>query len=155
GLAGAEAQRQALVTRLGKLQDDLLQAEAAIAASEATTRALRARQASLPATQVAAVTKGMPNQPGDSLRTHLRTLRLEQKKLTARYPERHPEVRQIRKQVAAAQALVDREEADREQVTTGPSRLNEEAQLALLREEPVLAAARARAAALRTQVARE
>ena len=35
-----------------RLQDELLQAEGAIAASEATTRTLRARQAGLPATQV-------------------------------------------------------------------------------------------------------
>ncbi len=153
GVASPQEQRQVLVTRIGRLQDDLFQAEGAIAASEATTRTLRSRQASLPATQVSGVTRGLPNQAGDSLRAQLYTLQLKEKELTSRYPERHPEVRQIRKQVAAAAALVRREEAGREQVTTGPNRLHEEAQLALLREEPVLAALKARAAALGTQLA--
>jgi uncharacterized protein involved in exopolysaccharide biosynthesis len=82
-------------------------------------------------------------------------LKVKEKELTAKYPARHPEVRQVRQQLAAAQALLKGQEGAREQVTTGPSKLYEEAELALQREEPVLAALKARAAALRDQLAQE
>ena len=155
GLSSPEAQRQAVVTRMGRLQDELLQAEGSIAASEATTRLLRDKLVGLPRTHVSAVTKGFPNMAADSMRGQLYTLQLKAKELSAKYPERHPEVRQVSEQLTAARALLAREETGREQVTTGPNRMYEEAQLALLREEPVLAALQARAASLRSQLARQ
>ena len=155
GLASPEPQRQILVARIGRLQDELLTAEGGSIASEATTRLLREQVAAMPRTHVSAVTKGLPNVAADGMRGQLYALELKEKELAGKYPERNPEVVKIRVQVAAAKKLLKEQEEGREQTTTGPNRLHEEAQLALLREEPVLAALTARTASLRTQLASE
>jgi uncharacterized protein involved in exopolysaccharide biosynthesis len=155
GLGSPEPQRQILVARIGRLQDELLQAEGGSAASEATTRLLREQVAAMPRTHVSAVTKGLPNMPADSMRGQLYALEVKEKELAIKYGERHSEVVRTRAQIVATRALLKEQEGDREQTTTGPNRLHEEAQLALLREEPVLAALKARAASLRAQLASE
>jgi polysaccharide biosynthesis protein PslE len=155
GLISPEAQRQALVTRISKLQDDLLVCEESIASSKATIRQLREQLDRLPQTQVSSATTGHPNVAADSLRVQLHALRIKEKELTTRYPERHPLVVEVRQQVAAAEALAAKEEPDREQVTTGPHKLYEEARLALLREEPLLGGLQARARELRDQLAQQ
>ncbi len=155
GLSAPEAQKQVIVNRIARIKDELLQVEGNVAASEATTRLLRERLARLPRTHVSAVTTGFPNAATDSLRAQLSALEIKEKELSAKFADRHPEVRQVRRQVATARALLEQQESAREQVTTAPNRLHEEAQLALLREEPVLAALKARAESLRAQLASE
>jgi uncharacterized protein involved in exopolysaccharide biosynthesis len=155
GLFAPEGQRQALVTRLARLQDELLQAETATTATEAEAQLLRGKLAALPPTQVTAQTKGFPNEANDRLREQLYTLQVKEAELLARYPEQHPEVKQVREQTAKAQALLRQEEKSREQIVTGPNRLFEEAQLALIRLEPQLAALRARSTVLREQLEKE
>jgi uncharacterized protein involved in exopolysaccharide biosynthesis len=155
GIASPEAQRQVLVTRIGRLRDELLQAEGAAAASEATIKRLRDRLAALPGTHVSGVTKGYPNAAADTMRAQLYTLEVKEKELSARYGKQHREVREVRRQLATARTLLAAEQREREQVTTAPNKLHEEAQLALLREEPVLASLKARAGALRMQLAAE
>jgi uncharacterized protein involved in exopolysaccharide biosynthesis len=155
GLTSPEAQRQTLVTRLARLEDELLQAEAGVAAGKATTRLLRATLATLPRTHLTALTKGFPNTAADTMRAQLYALQIRAKEIGDKYPEGHPEVRRIQKQVKAARALLAREEKAREQVTTGPNKVHEDVQSTLLREEPLLAALEARAEVLRAQLARE
>jgi uncharacterized protein involved in exopolysaccharide biosynthesis len=155
GLFAPEGQRQALVTRLARLQDELLQAATATTATEAEAQSLRDKLAALPQTQVTSQTKGFPNEATDRLREQLHTLQVKEAELLARYPEQHPEVKQIREQTAKAQDLLRQEEKSREQIVTGPNRLFEEAQLALVRLEPQLAALRARSTVLREQREKE
>jgi uncharacterized protein involved in exopolysaccharide biosynthesis len=152
GLVAPEGQRQGLVTRLARLEDELLQAEAARAAGEAEVSLLRKQLAALPATEVTARTRGLPNQAADAMRAQIFALEVEESKLLARYPAQGPEVKLVRKQIAAAKAVLAREEAAREQVTVGPSRAREEARLALLKQEATLASLKARAEALRGQM---
>ena len=59
--------------------------------------------------------------------------------------ELHPDLVLTRQQTAAAAAILAKEEAGRDQVTTGPNKAREEAELAVLRHEAVLASNRARA----------
>src|SRR5207245_1344504 len=63
-----------------------------------------------------------------------------------------PELQRLRQNAAAAKEILSRDEQDRQQVQEGPSRVYEEAQLALLREEPVLSSLRAKAESLRAQL---
>src|SRR5262249_9114031 len=67
----------------------------------------------------------------------------------------HPELQRVREQAAAAAEILRREEHEREQLTEGPSRVYEEAQLALLKQEPVVTSLRAKAEALRAQLDRQ
>jgi uncharacterized protein involved in exopolysaccharide biosynthesis len=155
GLAAPAEQRQLLVTRIARLQDDLLQTAGTLAAAEAEAALLRERLAALPKTQVTAHATGMRNEAADLMRSQLYALELKELDLRSRHPEDHPEVRQVREQLAAARAVLAREEPTREVVTTGPNRVYEETQLALVKQEPVLAALKARSGALRAQLDQE
>jgi polysaccharide biosynthesis protein PslE len=155
GLFHPEGQRLALTTRVGQFETDLVQTAAAVAAAEAEVKVLRARMAETPKTQVTARTSGFPNQVADLMRGQLYTLRLKEIDLLGRHPEAHPEVRLVRNQLATAREAVDREERQRDQVTTGPNRAYEEGQIALVRQEAALASLRARADELRRQRDRE
>ncbi len=155
GVTAPEAQRQLLITRIGRLEDELAQAATALSASEAEVRVFKERLVSLPPTQETGRTKGLPNLAADGMRGQLYTLELKEQELLAKHPERHPDVQLTRQQVAAAKLILAREEGEREQVTTGPNRLHEEVQAALLRQEPVVASLRARTAALGGQLAGE
>src|SRR5439155_13540859 len=104
------AQRQALVARIARLEDDLLQATGAAAAAEAEVRSLRAKLTALSPTHVTARTRGLPNQAADQLRGQLYPLQLREVELLARHPDEHREVRLVRKQAAKASALLAREE---------------------------------------------
>lgn len=154
GLVAPEGQRQALVARSARLEDELLQARIALAAGEAEAGQLRQRLAELPATEVTSRTR-TPNQAADAMRAQLYALQVEESKLLAQYAADGPEVRQLRKQIAAAKDVLAREEAAREQVTVSPSRAHEEVRLTLLKQEPALAALRAKAEALRGQLQQE
>ena len=155
GLAWTEGQRQLLVNRVGRLEDDLLQTTSTLAAAEAELKALRDKLAAARPTQETARTKGFPNVALDTMRGQLYALQLKELELIAKYSESHPEVSMLRKQIVAAKELLAKEEAGREQVTEGPNRVHEEAELAVLKQEPQVLALKAKAAVLRTQLARE
>jgi uncharacterized protein involved in exopolysaccharide biosynthesis len=86
------------------------------------------------------------------MRGQLYTLQLRELEYRLKYPAGHPDLERVRQQAAAAKEIVGQEEHDREQLTEGPSRVYEEAQIALLKQEPVLAALRAKADTLRAQL---
>jgi len=153
GLASPGDQRQIIVARIGRLEDELLHAESARAVTEAKVAQLRQRLAALPDTQVTNETSGFSNEGTDRMRDQFYALQVREKDAQARYTEDHPRMRQIREQVAASRAVLEQEEQNRKQVTKEPSRLHHQAELALLTEEPLLASLQAQAGRLRTQLA--
>jgi uncharacterized protein involved in exopolysaccharide biosynthesis len=152
GVFVPEAQRLLMLTRIGKLEDDLMQAEAAGAAASAEVKVLQARLDRISPTQVTGKT-GMPDQAADTLRTRLAELRVKHKGLAGRYSENHPDVRQVSREIREAEALLDAGQKDRKQVTEGPNRVHEEAVLALARQLPLFDGHKARAELLHRQVA--
>ncbi len=64
--------------------------------------------------------------------------------MLARHPEEHPEVKLIRRQTAAAKEILAREETTRNQTTTGPSKLYEDLQQTLVRQQTQLVVLRMR-----------
>ncbi len=153
GLASPAAQRELLVVRIGRLEDDLLHAEADRAVAEAKVRELRGKRDSLPETEITNETSGYGNQGTDLMREQFYTLQLREKEGESKYTENHPHMQELHAQVAEAQAVLDDEDRDRRQVTKEPSRLVQQAELALLTEEPSLAALDATAKQLRAQLA--
>jgi uncharacterized protein involved in exopolysaccharide biosynthesis len=152
GLIAPEAQRQVVVNRVGRLQDELLQTTGAVAAAEAEVRLLREKLSGLAPTHVTGRTKGIRNEAADNMRGQLYTLQLRELEASQKYPPGHPDLQRLRQEAAAAKAILEREEQDREQFQEGPNRVYEEAQLSLLREEPVLYSLRAKADSLRAQL---
>lgn len=120
--------------RAGRVESDLAGVTVSLASAEAEIAALRARAAAAPASVIVNTTRGLPNQAADALRAQL-VLQLRELELKSKYPETHPEVALARSQTAAAEALLGREAAAREQVMTGPNPVRQDAELALARQE--------------------
>jgi len=152
GLFALEGQRLGLITLINKLEEDRALTLAAKVATEAETNALSDRLKNLPATHVTAATKGFPSQSADMIRAELFKLQVEEQKLLQRHPPGHPDVVAIRKQVASAKEINDSEDRAREQVTTGPNKLYEEAQTLLHKQEAQLAYLSARADSIQKQL---
>jgi uncharacterized protein involved in exopolysaccharide biosynthesis len=155
GISLADAQGQILVTRIGRLEDELLQATSALAAAEAEVRLLGEKLAGLPKVHVTAQTQGVPNQVADVMRSQLYALHLKELELRVKLPEQHPEVQHLQQQISLAGANLAKEEKEREQITQGPNRTYEEVHLSLLRQEPLLAGLKNKVQTLRSQLAQE
>ncbi|MEN6459148.1 MAG: hypothetical protein ABFC63_09470 [Thermoguttaceae bacterium] len=153
GLASPAAQREQLVARIGRIEDELLQTETARTVAEARVADLRRKLAQLPDTEVSQETSGMGNEGTDRMREQFYALQVREKESQARYTDDHPKLREIRDQIAAARRLLDEEEKTRRHVTKEPNKLRRQAQSALLAEEPQLASLRAQSDQLRTQLA--
>lgn len=153
GLSSLPEQRRAIVDRVSRLENDLLDVQSSRAAAESRVQMLKKQLAELPATNLASRTAGIGNEGTDRMRDQFYALQLRKEEAAAKFTEDHPAMQRINQQVAEAQKLVGREETTRTQMTTAINRPHEESQIALLKEEPILAALQARADALRTQLA--
>ena len=153
GLASPDKQRQLLVVRIGRLEDDLLNTEAARAVAQAKVDDLRAKLAALPETEVTSETSGFGNEGTDRMRDQFYALQVREKEAAAKYTDDHPKMKQIREQIATARAVLNQEDRDRKQVTKGPDKLYQQAEAAILAVEPSLASLGAQADRLQTQLA--
>lgn len=155
GLVAPDVERQILVTRTGRLKDELLQVHSSVTSAEAELALLKKQLQGLEKTEVSAVTRGMPDTVVDLLRGQLHTLMIREIELKGKHPERHPDVLVVQKQIAAARELLKEDRDNRQQVTSGPNQVYVQAQLALQKQEAGLAALRARETTLDTQLTRE
>jgi polysaccharide biosynthesis protein PslE len=153
GLASPDAQRQLLVARIGRLEDDLLTAETARAVAQAKVKDLRNQLSRLPESEVAAETSGFGNEGTDRMRDQFYALQVREKEAAAKYTDEHPKMRQIHEQIAAARAVLEKEDLNRKQVTKQPGKLHQQAEAAILAEEPALASLLANTERLKTQLA--
>ncbi len=150
GLVSPEAQRQILVTRIGRLEDELLQAETALAGGLAEASRLHESLQGVAKIQVIGRMTGLDNVAADGARQQLYTLQLQEQELLARFTEEHPEVQQVRRQIAGVQAVLNPSAKPEAIADDLPSRapLNQE----LLRREPLLASLEAKRTRLRDQL---
>ncbi|MGA2032962.1 MAG: GumC family protein [Thermoguttaceae bacterium] len=152
GFSDPEGQRKILLERIGRVEDDLLAATVAGSGSTAEVAAIRAAMRRIPASEVTARTTGLPNEGTYRMREQFYILLLKEKEADAIYTAEHPRLQRIHEEVAAAKVALNQEEPLRTQVTTGPSKAHEEAQLALLRQQPLVSASQAKTAALAEQL---
>jgi polysaccharide biosynthesis protein PslE len=153
GLMAFGDQRDLIVHRLGRLEDELMQADTARAVSESKVKSLRQQLVELPAKEVTTATDGHGNAGTDAMREQLFALQVREQEARAHYTETHPKMEALRKQVMAASKIVKQEDSTRTEVTTAGSRAYDEARVELMQELPVLASCQARSNILRQQVA--
>jgi uncharacterized protein involved in exopolysaccharide biosynthesis len=153
GLAAPEQQLQVLVARAGRLQDDLLEAEAAQSVAEAKVQRLRLQLVDLPPTRVVDRIAGLGDEGTDRMREQLYVLQLKREDARSRYTDIHPKMRQLEEQIVEAQQLLDRQPATRTQVTTTTNRFHDDVRGGLLEAEPLLASLGAKTGVLRRQLA--
>lgn len=153
GMIAPEEQRRVLVAQIGRIEDELLTAQAAEAAARAEVEAIGGKLAGFPAEQVTARTVGFANEAADDMRAQLYALELKEQELLAKYTESHPELRQLREQLTRSRTVLANGDRSMAQLTTAPSRTNEQAQLSLLEREPALAACQVKVRVLGEQLA--
>lgn len=153
GVASLEEQRRILVNRMGGLQREIEETEAALAASGARSKALRKNLAGLPRNQVTESTSGHPNYAADGMRQKIYDLQLKEQDLLSKYSPENPLVLEVRRQITEAQAVLGKEERTRTQVTKGLNASYEKIQLDMMIERGVSSSLQAKAGALRSQLA--
>jgi uncharacterized protein involved in exopolysaccharide biosynthesis len=155
GISSPEGQRQILVTRLGRLEDELLESSANLAAGQAEARLLQGKLPTIAKDQLIGETRGIANPAADALRGQLYALQIKEPELRGRFAERHPEVVSLRQQLAVVSDKLAEEETARDQVTVGPSRTREDLHLTLLKQESIVAGLKEKVETLRKHVAHE
>lgn len=153
GLASPAEQRQNLVVRLGRLEDELKTTDATAAAAQAEVKALDERLSKMSPTQTLGAAAGYPNFAADGMRQQLYTLQLKEKDLASRVTDQHVELRFVRDQIASAKKVLDGVDPSRTQTTVGPNHNYEELRLTQSRQQATLASLQAKAEALRGQLA--
>jgi len=152
GIASLNEQRLVLVKRIGDLEQELEGTESALAASKAKLQVLRKTLSGLPETLVTQETVGTPNQGADLMRARLYDLQLKEQELLSRFTENSEQVQEVRRQIAEAQGLLDKEERTRTQTTRGLNEAHKQVKLALVTEEATFSSLEAKAREQRAQL---
>ncbi len=155
GLASVGQRREQIVTRIGRLEDDLLGVEAARSETQAKVDALRAKLAALPKEQIVETNTGIGNTGTDLIRERFFALQVQEKEAATIYTEEHPKLKAIREQLAEAERILTQQEPTRTEVTTSPDTTYEQTRLALVAEEPALESLVAKCATLQSQLTTE
>jgi uncharacterized protein involved in exopolysaccharide biosynthesis len=153
GLASVDEQRTQIVTRIGRLEDELLTAEAARLEAEAKVTALRENLENLPKEQVMETNTGLGNNGTDLIRDKFFALQVEEKEAAAIYTASHPKLQMIRMELAEAERIMAQQEPTRTEIKTVPDTTYEQTRIALIAEEPELAALEAKTESLTSQLA--
>jgi uncharacterized protein involved in exopolysaccharide biosynthesis len=141
--------REELSAQMGIVDRALLEAAAEEAASEARKAALIGELGDLEPLEVTAKSTG-PDRALVGMRGQLYNLQLKEKQLAADSKEDFFQVNQVREQLDRAKAILD-EMPLLTETTEGRSRAYDDVYLALLQEEPVLAALHAKTRQLEEQ----
>jgi uncharacterized protein involved in exopolysaccharide biosynthesis len=153
GIASPAERRTILVARVGRLEDELLQAEATLAATLAEARRLRASMRGVAHLPMIGRATGLQNSAADSVRQQLYDLQLMERELSSKYTPEHPEVAQVRRQIAGVQALVNRQTEAEEEAPKGENAdAAPDAPEEFLAREPLLASIQVKTDRLRAQL---
>jgi uncharacterized protein involved in exopolysaccharide biosynthesis len=153
GIASLTDQRNILLARIGRLQQESEETESALATSSAKVKAFESSLAQLPKTMVLQETTGNPNQSVDLMRARLYELELKEQDLLSKYTETSKPVQEVRRQLAEAKTLLAKEDPTRKQVTQGLNEAHKQTELTLLSERANRSSLRAKAAEQRIQLA--
>jgi uncharacterized protein involved in exopolysaccharide biosynthesis len=153
GLTSVEQQSSQIVSRLGRLEDELLAARATRDEMEAKVSALQRKLEELPENQVTETSSGIGNTGTDMIREQFFALQVEEKEASALYTADHPRLKMIREELAEAERILQEQDPTRTHVTTAPDASYEQTRLALDAETPLLAALQAKTKSLESQLA--
>ena len=106
GLAEPQGQRTIVVNRIGRLEDELLQVSTALSATDAEVSRLQEQLKTLPEKQMTEQTVGMANAAADGMRQQLYALEIHEQELATKYTDDHPQLQQVRGQIADAKAVL-------------------------------------------------
>ena len=155
GISSLEEQRQVMLNRIAELEGQAGAAEAELAACQAKVQALQKTLSDIPELLVTQETTGFPDHAVDLMRAKLYELQLKQHDLLSKFAEESQQVQMIRKEVAEAQMLLDRQIAKtgRVEVSKGVNIAYTQTQSALFAERAALSSVQAKIVNLKEQLA--
>jgi len=145
GVASLEDQRRIVMTRIGSLQQESEATQSSLAISQARVQQLKGNLAGMSPTLVTQETRGTNNQAADLMRARLYELQLREQELLSKYTPTSMPVKEVRRQIEEANALLAKEEPTRTQVTTGINTAYQELNLDLIKENANLSSLEAKA----------
>jgi uncharacterized protein involved in exopolysaccharide biosynthesis len=152
GVASLDEQRRILMTRIGGLQQESETTQSAIAISRAKIQQLKEKLAGMSPTLVTSETRGTSNSAADLMRARLYELQLKEQELLSKYTPTSMLVKEVRRQIEEANALLAKEEPTRTQVTVGINTAYQELNLDLIKENANLSSSEAKANVLKTHL---
>jgi uncharacterized protein involved in exopolysaccharide biosynthesis len=152
GVSSLEDQRRILMNRTGGLQQEHEATQAALAISRARIQELNGKLAGLSPTLVTQETTGTGNFAADQMRSRLYELQLKEQEILSKYTEKSVVVKELRRQIAEAQALLGKEEPTRTQVTTGINMAYQDLNLELIKETANRSSLEAKAGVIKSQL---
>ena len=126
--------------RIGSLQEKIDRDQASLAASRARAQKLSETLMALPETVVTTSTTGFPNPAADRMRERLYELELREQNLLSNYDQQSRQVQDVRRQIAEARAILEKEQRIRTQTTTGMNSAQQQTEIALLNEQANISA---------------
>lgn len=152
GISSLEEQQRVILGRIGSLQADIDNAEAELAASGAKAKELENSLKGTDQFVVTGVTGGLPNAAADNMRSRLYELQLLEQDLVSKFEPESRQVQDVRRQIAAAQALLDQENQSRGTLTKGLNATYQALQSSLLTEQSNVSSLQARVNELKSKV---
>ena len=152
GIASIASQKDILIQRIGRLEDEVLAVEADLAVNQAEVNSLEEKLQKQPEKLITEQTEGHTNEAADGMRERLYELQIREQELLSRYKEDMFMVKAVRREIAEAQKILKGEEGARTQVTTGINKTFSELQLLLLTKKATLEALLSRKEKLWTQL---
>ena len=139
GPVSLDGQREVIVKRMSRLEDELSGTLSAIAAHQAKIEAVSGKLDAAPKTEVSEYRTGIGNDGTDEIRAQFYTLQTREQEAVAKLTDAHPKMQTIREQIDAARETLDKEPLERTHALKAPGRVYQAAELILLEEEPLLA----------------
>ncbi len=117
GVVSVESQLLFLEEQKAEVEEERLRNRRQLSESKARHVSLQETLDGVEPTRIASKVEGLPNVAADDMRQQLYSLEIKERELLARYPETHPLVVAIRKQVDTVREVYADEEGTRSQTT--------------------------------------
>lgn len=153
GIFSQEEQQKIMLGRVGTLQAEIDSRESELASSKAKVEELQKKIANTPELVVTEATVGFSNAAADAMRARLYELQLTEQDLVSKFEPESRQVQDVRKQIAAAQALLDKENQARSTLTKGLNTTYQDLQSSLLAEQANFSSLQARVDTLKKRLA--
>jgi uncharacterized protein involved in exopolysaccharide biosynthesis len=153
GVASIDEQRKIILTRIGTLQQESEATLAALAVFQAKVAELKQELAGVSPTLVTQETKSSSVYGVELMRPRLYELKLKEQELLSKYAETSIPVKEVRRQITEAEALLAKEDPTRTDVTTGINTTHQQLHLALLTETANLSSLEAKSRVVDRQLA--
>jgi len=144
GISSPEEQRLIVLSRIGELKQQTGIVEAELAVSKAKVQAMQKALVDIPEAVATGETAGFSDHGADLMRERLYELQMKEQSLSSKYIEESRQVQMIRQEVAAAQALLDKEKVNS---------IHKQVQLELFTEQVTLSSLEAKGENLKGQLA--